>query len=66
MLILLFPVILFIITMFSALNLGLYGGYVSFFVMEHNKKLLVNDKLTLCQTEYVDPNIISKRYKQQN
>ena len=38
---------------------GLYGGYVSFFVMKHNKKLLVNDKLTLCQTEYVDPNIIS-------
>jgi len=27
--------------------------------MKHNKKLLVNDKLTLCQTEYVDPNIIS-------
>ena len=45
-------------SIYSALK-GLYGSYVSFFVMKHNKKLLVNDKLTLCQTKYVDPNIIS-------
>ena len=41
-------IILFNTTIYSALK-GLYGSYVSFFVMKHNKKLLVNDILTLCR-----------------
>ena len=35
-------IILFNTTIYSALK-GLYGSYVSFFVMKHNKKILVND-----------------------
>ena len=57
-------IILFNTTIYSALK-GLYGSYVSFFVMKHNKKLLVNDKLTLCRKICRSQHYI-KRYKQQN
>ena len=57
-------IILFNTTIYSALK-GLYGSYVSFLVMKHNKKLLVNDKLTLCQKICRSQHYI-KCYKQQN